>query len=1255
MGRRIRAFDWSKTPLGATATWSPALRMMVSFLLANRFPLLLWWGPQYVSIYNDAYRPVLGAKHPWALGQPVSECWKEIWHILQPLIDTPFHGGPATWNDDIQLELNRHGFVEETHFTIAYSPVPDETVASGIGGVLATVHEITGKVIGDRRVQALRDLGAQSGKAKTAEEACAIAAETLAAHPLDVPFALLYLIDPDRRTARVAGTAGIGSSTRAVPPLLSLEADGSSESPWPLAESMRTEMMETVTSLAARMGGEVPPGPWTDPPDTAVVVPIPSNKAHWLAGFLVAGVSSRLKLDDSYRDFLTFVSSQIATSIANAREYEEEKKRAEALAEIDRAKTAFFSNVSHEFRTPLTLMLGPIEDLLSGGNTKVPADVKGQLEVAHRNSLRLLRLVNMLLDFARIEAGRAQAVFEPTDLAAFTSELASVFHAATERAGLRLTVDCPPLGEPVYVDREMWEKILLNLVSNAFKFTFEGEIAVTLRSVNGAAELRVRDTGVGIPAEEIPRLFERFHRAPTTRSRTHEGSGIGLALVQELVKLHGGSVRVESRLGEGSTFIVRLPLGNAHLPPEHIGGTRASAALSPDAAPFVEEAMGWLPESAAPANAEPRRPPPASNLAGETDTGLARVLVAEDNADMRSYVARLLRERFSVQTVADGAAALEAARAQKPDLILSDVMMPRLDGISLLKALRADAALSTVPVILLSARAGEESELEGLAEGADDYLVKPFTARELLARTAAHIELARLRKQSEAAVRESEARFRSLFEHMLEGFAYCRMLLDDQGRPDDFIYIAVNEAFGRLTGLKDVVGKRVTEVFPRIKELNPEVFEIYGRVSSTGKPEKFEIDFKPLDARLSVSVYSPAKGSFVAVFDNITEKKRNEERLRQSQKLESIGLLAGGIAHDFNNLLIGVIGNASLLAEMIPPYDPTSELVQRILKTGEQLAHLTRQMLAYSGKGRFFLEILDASTVIHDLADLLRPSIPKKVTLLFDLAENLPRIEADRGQLQQILMNLVINAAEAIGGSDGAVTVATRAQIVDAAYKRAIPDASDLEDGEYVVIEVRDNGSGMDDTVKTRIFDPFFSTKFTGRGLGLAAVHGIVRGHEGAILVSSEPGKGSTFTVLFPSTGRNAERRTADVPKTAQGSGVVLVVDDEAVVRNVAKGALERRGYRVLVAYDGLAAIDICKRHPGNIDVAVLDLSMPGMSGEETLPELRKIRPDVKVLVSSGYSEAEAMTVFKGQRVSGFVQKPYTAAILAEKIKRAME
>jgi signal transduction histidine kinase/CheY-like chemotaxis protein len=752
MAARILAFDWSKTPLGPLASWSPALRTTVGLMLANRFPLLLWWGPQYVSVYNDAYIPVLGLKHPDALGLPVHECWSEIWDILKPLIDAPFQGGPSTWIEDFELHVQRSGFTEETHFTVAYSPVPDPTAAKGIGGVLATVHEITQKIVAERRVIILRDLGAEVA-AVTTDETCRIAAETLRRHGKDVPFSLLYLIDPDGKSVRLAGCSGIEPGTRASPLLARLDG-GDCEPSWPLAAAFRDQSMVVVADIGQRFGA-TPTGAWEEAPHTAVVVPLRSNKANQLFGLMIVGVSARLKFDEQYRSFFELAAAQIATAIAKARAYEEERKRAEALAEIDRAKTMFFSNVSHEFRTPLTLMLGPLEDALAGDQL-APAE-RDRLVLAHRNSLRLLKLVNSLLDFSRIEAGRIQAVYQPTDLATVTAELASVFRSAIERAGLKLVVDCPALPEPAFVDREMWEKIVLNLISNALKFTFDGQIEVRLRCRDERYELAVQDTGIGIPAHELPRLFERFHRVAGARGRTHEGSGIGLALVQELVKLHGGSVTADSAEDRGSTFKVAIPRGRAHLPAQQVEVERTQVSTAVGAMPFVEEALRWLPH----AGDEDDSVSDASELrhvAVPSRSGNARVLLADDNADMRDYVRRLLETRYDVEAVADGQAALDAIALNRPDVVLTDVMMPRLDGLQLLSKLRADPATSRIPIILLSARAGEESRVEGMQAGADDYLIKPFSARELLARIEAHVKMARFRGDAERALKESENR-----------------------------------------------------------------------------------------------------------------------------------------------------------------------------------------------------------------------------------------------------------------------------------------------------------------------------------------------------------------------------------------------------------------------------------------------------------------------------------------------------------------
>ncbi|HLY79725.1 MAG TPA: response regulator, partial [Caulobacteraceae bacterium] len=517
--------------------------------------------------------------------------------------------------------------------------------------------------------------------------------------------------------------------------------------------------MRVVEDLAGGLGA-APTGAWDRPSSRAAVLAIPQAGEAGRAGVLVVGLSPFRLLDDSYAGFLDLIAGQIGQAIANADAHEAERRRGEALAELDRAKTAFFSNISHEFRTPLTLMLGPIEQMLAG--EAPPDELLRHAALAQRNGARLQRLVNTLLDFSRIEAGRARAVFEPVDLARLTAELASSFQSAVEPAGLFLDIQCEPLPEPAFVDREMWEKIVLNLISNAFKFTLQGGIHVGVApSGDGrGAALTVRDTGIGIPAAEIPKLFERFHRVEGAQGRSFEGSGIGLALVHELVRLHGGEIDVESQLGAGATFTVTLPLGSAHLASENLRPAHGlSAPIGSRADDFVQEAMRWLPEP--PPDLEPESPLADAPPSGRANAGKL-VLLVDDNADMRSYVRRLLEgQGYRVETAADGQAALRRLAERTPDLILTDVMMPRLDGFGLLKAVRADAATAGIPVVMLSARAGEEAQVDGLEAGADDYLIKPFAARELLARVGANIQMAQVRREASLALFLSEQRRRT--------------------------------------------------------------------------------------------------------------------------------------------------------------------------------------------------------------------------------------------------------------------------------------------------------------------------------------------------------------------------------------------------------------------------------------------------------------------------------------------------------------
>nr|WKF61599.1 Sensor histidine kinase TmoS [Paraburkholderia busanensis] len=765
-----RAVGWSDTPIGPVDGWSQALRSTAALVLHNHSPMLLWWGEEFVQIYNDAYRPVLGAKHPRAMGQRFRDCWSEVFHILGPMAERPFRGGSASVSDDIAVLIERRVPREETHFRLAYSPVPDETVESGIGGVLATVAEITEQVYADRQLRTLRDLGARGAAVvQTVEQACVNAAAVLEENPWDVPFALLYLFDQGHdghgngACARRVASAGLDASRlEQLAPLAVDLAKTAQPDPWRLREAALERRVEVVESLAPS-DDQPPCSPWAEPARAAIVLPLASADQALAYGALVCGLSPHRVLDAGYRGFFELTASQVVTAIRDARALEDERERAEALAAVDRAKTVFFANVSHEFRTPLTLMLGPVTELIA--DPKLAGPVRTHLELVHRNAMRLLRLVNTLLDFSRIEAGRVQASFEPVDLAKLTRELAGTFRSAIESGGLAYEVDCEPLAEPVYVDREMWERIVLNLLSNAFKYTLSGTIAIRLRARDGEVVFEVSDTGTGIAEPELARIFQRFHRVEGAAGRTQEGTGIGLALVQELVKLHAGRITVASRPGEGTTFRVALPLGCAHLAAGQLMTTSSTRSADIVARAFVQEALRWLPDEAVDTPPEPAAivpdaiPVPVAELAARAAAGddgngaRARILVADDNADMRAYLRSLLEGPYIVEVAENGETALRAALRQRPDLILAEIMMPRLDGLGLLQAIRADKQLLDVPVILLSARAGEEARVDGLASGADDYLVKPFSARELVARIGARLELTALRRKSEERLR----------------------------------------------------------------------------------------------------------------------------------------------------------------------------------------------------------------------------------------------------------------------------------------------------------------------------------------------------------------------------------------------------------------------------------------------------------------------------------------------------------------------
>ncbi len=424
MGEIMRSFDWSRSPLGDPEQWSQPLKTSLSICLNSRFPIIIWWGPELAVLYNDDYIPMLGAKHPdRALGLAGEQVWREVWPTVGPLLDRVMQQGEANWADDLQLFINRGGYLEECYFRFSYSPIRDEN--GGIGGVFTPVSETTAKVIAERRLRTLRELAEGASRARSSGEACSAAVAVLMAHTYDVPSAALYVV-ADRQQAHLTAAS---SPDPPFPKSISLADDKSLFGN--AARNAKLSVLSSVPGLA-----EMRSGPWNEPSPALVFVPVCLPGQNQPPAFLIAGVSARRELDLDYRNFFEMAGQQVGTAIANAQAHEQERRRAEALAEIDRAKTAFFSNVSHEFRTPLTLLLGPLADELAEG--AVSGATRERLELAHRNGLRLQKLVNALLDFSRIEADRIPALYEPTDLAVFTAELAPFPNLALDRSSLAL-------------------------------------------------------------------------------------------------------------------------------------------------------------------------------------------------------------------------------------------------------------------------------------------------------------------------------------------------------------------------------------------------------------------------------------------------------------------------------------------------------------------------------------------------------------------------------------------------------------------------------------------------------------------------------------------------------------------------------------------------------------------------------------------------------------------------------------------------
>ena len=1211
MAGRMRDVDWGRTGVGSIERWPYSVRAIIRMMLTTRYAMWMGWGRELTFFYNDAYaRMSLGAKHPWALGRPASEVWAEIWPDIGPRIEHVLATGEATWDEGLLLFLERSGFSEETYHTFSYSPLHDDD--GQVGGMFCVVTEETTRVIGERRLGLLREFGTRLAESQTTQDVWHAVEQSTETDARDLPFTMAYLVGDDDTTATLAASSNVAADDPVAPESLPIDTPM-----WPIAAMIEGAMPPPrFVDLDATVAW--PRGPWQKAPMRAMVLPIPQQAQMRPAGVFVAGLNPYRPVDAEYESFITLYVGQLAAGLANAQAYAAERRRAEALAQIDRAKTMFFSNVSHEFRTPLTLMQAPVEDLLKSPD--LPPAHREHLSLVHRNALRLQKLVNTLLDFSRIEAGRVQPFFEPTDLAELTASLASAFRSATDRAALMLVIDCPPLGELVYVDRDMWEKVVLNLVSNAFKFTLDGQIRIGLERLGDSAVLTVQDTGSGIPPDELPYVFDRFHRVTGTRGRTHEGTGIGLALVHELVKLHSGTVIAQSELDRGSSFTVSIPFGTAHLPAEardRQPGAAASTGLAQDA--LVEEAMGWLPGGESAGDISGLTPGLA--LAGPFGRRPAvdrreRILLADDNADMREYVRRLLEPQWDVEAVTNGRDALRAAIERPPALVITDVMMPEIDGVELLRQLRERTATSEIPVMLLSARAGEESRVEGLQAGADDYVIKPFSARELVARVETQLLRGRVRGIEQAQKRR-----------LLDIFAQAPAAIAILRGPEHVFEMA-NPWYLDLVNSREVVGKPVREALPELTSQG--IVDLLDTVYRTGQPHvgrSMPLVVNRLDAtpeqRFFDFVYQPlvdragAVEGIAAVLYDVTDLAiaRENAEVANRAKDEFLAMLG----HELRNPLAPILTALQLLKlRGISGGERERSVIERQVK---HLVNLVDDLLDVSRITRGKLQLqrrpVEIANAVAKAIETASPLLEQqRHTLVLDVERHGLAVNADLDRLAQVISNLLTNAAK-YTEPGGRITVTGRREL------------------DTVVLTVSDNGIGIAPDILPKIFDSFVQDRQAldraqgGLGLGLTIVKSLVDLHDGSVTAESAGrGHGASFRVRLP---LEVQRVPDESERSADAVGVaatgapkrILVVDDNEDAASMLASGLSAYGHDVRTAPDGPTALELLDGWKP--EVAVLDLGLPVMDGYQLARRLSdQCQPGgARLIAVTGYGQQQ--------------------------------
>ncbi|WRT68535.1 uncharacterized protein IL334_005512 [Kwoniella shivajii] len=1292
----LQTIDWDQTPLGPREHWPKSLKTIVSVVFGYLTPAAIFWGEECTLIYNEAYSRTT-AKHPYAFGEPGAEVYKEVWDFLGPMAAQAMKGVSFNQEDATARSMEEYDSAIVESMQISPRDVPFMALyrMDPKKGTTYKKTEHESGAIEEDGFHTMR-LTASIGVPRD--------------HP-SMPFVANVMKRKLPATASFQNPSDTPPNVdfAILPPVTKTETLSDSNIVWPIGEVLESHKMVVMQDCRNLMQG-FPIRVWDDLPEAAVIIPLNSDSEQDVPdAILILGLNKNRPLDEGYMSFL------IGSGIAAVRAAEDQTLRVENLAALDRAKTVLFSNISHELRTPLTLIKGPVEDLLQSSLDRSQRDL---LTMAQRNVRRLTRLVSSLMDISKLAANKLTGTFRLVNLGALTNDLASMFCNVFEKTNLQYKIDCNSEPSETYIDSEHWEKIVLNLISNAMKYTLQGSVDVVLRYELNTVVLEVRDTGAGIPSNDLDRIGERFHRVAST-SRSHEGTGIGLALVKDLVRLHGGTFEIESVTAtesgdgsHGSTFRTRIPLGFNHLPNQSVilGDVEHIEARS-YADDLVSEANLW--------NRNQEGPDKTSYMtSGGTSTGSTSsgsspsvgldfptklfdradtIMIVDDSYDMRKVI-----------EAHDGQEALELCSRALPDLIISDIMMPRLDGFGLLQALKSSSNLISVPIILLTARGDQDFKVGGLMSGAEDYLSKPFSTPELLARSHLQLLLGKKRRQLETAYQKQTQELRAVLDYKWAQ-SVAESSLEHLTAFWTSAFTADPSKVTESCDFQWANGRWVTVQVTQLSLVEPGLTGLLGCVTDITDRRKHE------------------EAQKLRITEAENRRVEAEEAKRQQELLIDI------TSHEIRNPISTIQEQLEVCMNKELPFKPTGQLMNTIKEDLDALESIYQCGLSQEricsdvlSLGRIQLDMLqmyDTETNIREEAQKVLSIFQsearmKRISLSLKEGESMERlgidtIKIDHVRLGQVFTNLLSNAIRFTANSD----IRRIELAVDLSFDPpsdsscGMPPPSEqpqtVKPGHpiYLYVAITDTGPGLTPEELQKLFHRFSQvspkthTVFGGSGLGLFVCRKITDIMGGRIEVLSERGKGSTFRffveartcemttsttpsqISSPSGSIKSKRPKAPklkqtessmsvamskIPSWAVGGKKpkVLIVEDNLINQTVLARQLKHVGFTVQVANNGLEALEKFRqisssdgsKEKSSFNCVIMDLEMPVMDG---LTAVKQIRQDeitsslsrTPVLALTGNARQGQIDEAKLSGMDDVIIKPYRLDDLLSKIE----